>query len=185
MERHAEILDALCRVCGKRNMILSQKYKGKCLIKISAHLLPRIHDTFSLDITNDDPIRHPKHLCQSCLSKTGYKTKHPNLAANHWPLHSDSNCKVCQLYDDQCRGGRPPKAKRGRGRPRKEVNNIPPCPQPLDHDADLNIQNILKRPLSSPITKDMEKVATHILKTKLHQSDGLTASFLTGGQVNN
>ena len=46
------------------------------------------------------------------------------------------------------------------------------------------IETFLKTPLTSPLTSTLEKLGTHILKTKLAQStDHVSATFKTGGQV--
>ncbi|KAJ8018004.1 hypothetical protein HOLleu_44242 [Holothuria leucospilota] len=52
------------------------------------------------------------------------------------------------------------------------------------HDCQSDIEKMMSRPLDAPPTPSMEALGSHILKTKLQQSeDGMAVSFKTGGLV--
>ncbi|XP_070543668.1 E3 ubiquitin-protein ligase LNX-like [Ptychodera flava] len=61
--------------------------------------------------------------------------------------------------------------------PSQAKSNAESSSQPRQASSD-----ILERPLELPLTPELEKMATHLLKTKLNQSaDGKTAIYKTGG----
>ncbi|KAJ8018657.1 V(D)J recombination activating protein 1 [Holothuria leucospilota] len=61
-----------------------------------------------------------------------------------------------------------------------------PIRDSVKHSCTQDALSILQRPLDEPLTPAMEAIGSHILKSKLKQSDdGATVSFKTGGQVCN
>ena len=69
----------------------------------------------------------------------------------------------------------PPKKKRGR----------PPVPptKAVENEFSIVAQAVIQRPLTDPVTQDMERVAAHIIKSKMHQSGGIVTELSTGTQV--
>lgn len=278
LDHHKDILHELCRLCGGRARHKT-KHPRPC-----KDYLEQIKVTFAVDCSTEDGDIFPQNLCHTCYCKL-YKEKTQKAAS--WKSHPRTGaCDVCQMFDEQKKGGRPKKY-RATGRKRKAEDPVEviklletgpsssihnsekftansesiyncsicqklsnhglesPCghifcqacvvkafqdassntikckcsskihftgiksPQvyfktgfyrqlttctickasvSLDaqghHSCSSEIEEILARPLDAPITKSMEQLGTHIMKTKMKQSqDGLSVTYKTGGQV--
>jgi hypothetical protein len=99
---HGEYLDNLCRTCGKRQ----SKFKAAVnKVKEVSVYAEKIKEVFDTDVNFDNPNVHPKRICNSCYAKLFRgNTKQHTVT---WHPHTDENCKVCNLYLQQSKGGRP------------------------------------------------------------------------------
>lgn len=112
---HSDVLERLCRVCGKCVTGKSVKTKYHC-----QEFLDELERVFKVSAGTDDPHMHPKHFCHSCkriISKAGPYYKHRTVVFEGWCAHEDNSCTVCQHFARIQRGGRPSKTNRTPGRP--------------------------------------------------------------------
>ncbi len=117
---HQKILKELCRLCSCRLFIKEKKHKAKnvrCVEKYNS----LINQTFGIDVSKDDPNRHPDKFCQACLSSMYNAKRNPNSDTfiqrwenvchidTSWKLYdeSDFSCFSCMKYNTQALGGRP------------------------------------------------------------------------------
>ena len=116
---HAEVLEKLCRVCGKSLVTKTAKTKHLC----SAHG-ESLNSVFAVDITHDSSTVHPRYFCNACklvLHKTRlteYKNRTVLFAG--WCEHTDDGCSLCQHFEAVRKGGRPKKSPHTTGRPRSD-----------------------------------------------------------------
>ncbi len=107
MEHHLHCLEEQCRVCG--GLLSGQRVSYEC-DKYSLKML-------KVDTSNDDNDIHPKkfcHKCYCCLKRVEQNTgTEINIQLAEWATHTN-NCDTCQRQHKKFKGGRPPKAKRGR-----------------------------------------------------------------------
>ena len=176
MDNHLSVLGALCRVCGNRHTTYAEKSKKKSGIQIVPHIGLKIEKTFSICLAEDNLATHPTHVCLNCYSKTKdhLQADYSQDKFTDWQEHAEA-CSTCERYNAQCKGGRPPKKKRGR----------PPVPptKAVENEFSIVAQAVIQKPLTAPVTQDMERVAAHIIKSKMHQSGGIVTELSTGTQV--
>ncbi len=113
MEYHAKALSNLCRLCARRVAIRGRMDKGK----LCKDYHEKILDYYEIDasITAD---YIPTKMCSQCyrkmmnVKKSGFPAKHAQykdrakLAQNAWQEHQDGHCIPCQVYTEQCKGGK-------------------------------------------------------------------------------
>ena len=114
-QKHIQAIESLCRVCGgpvKQNRACKDHQVA-------------IQAVFSIDTTKDCDNIHPKKLCKKCYAVL---SRHNKAVAEErvylhsvqpveWRVHDAENCSVCESVTNKKKGGRPPKRRKGRGRP--------------------------------------------------------------------
>jgi len=119
VELHSSALAALCRVCGKR--LDNQRVSYFC----SSHA-EGLRRAFGLTTAGDSHEIHPQKFCNGCYrALTQYmkveeegRDYNSAISVVEWREHTDHECQTCQLYTRSKVGGRPPKGRKNRGRPR-------------------------------------------------------------------
>ncbi len=120
LKTHQEILKELCRLCSCRLFIKEKKHKAKS-VRFVEKYNSLINQTFGIDVSKDDPKRHPEKFYQACLSSMYNAKRNPNSDAfiqrwenichidTSWNLfdESDLSCFACLKYNKQSVGGRP------------------------------------------------------------------------------
>ena len=115
---HEQALGNLCRVCG--NNLHKARVSFKC-----ADYVPELIQTFSIDVSTENPKIHPTLFCHACYMVTkreqkADQEKKPFLRSTEvfqWNLHSEGSCSVCTQLVSVRKGGRPRKQTKNRGRP--------------------------------------------------------------------
>ena len=118
---HKEKLNQLCRICGQRS---SKKYEKRPPKQCESYA-SSIEAVYKINIQRDTDGIHSKTMCFRCyarmstLSKSGSSSdKKAESARNDvetsrelWTEfksdQSDSECRVCNTFNSQCKGGRP------------------------------------------------------------------------------
>ena len=118
---HTEDIDKLCRICcqflGKENYN-KENHKHK------------IEKMYFININSDNPLLHPKKICQKCYSamSTAIKRKGTTSTSpfNNWTQHTEK-CEICQrvqLLQKGIIGKRMLKVKAARkGRPKNDAKD--------------------------------------------------------------
>ena len=113
-QQHIQALGSLCRVCGgPANQNRPCKDHTEALISV-----------FNVYTTTDSPQIHPKNFCKRCYAvlqrfnkaEEGGRLFIHSVRPVEWCSHSNE-CTVCQRITKKFKGGRPPKGRKGRGRP--------------------------------------------------------------------
>ena len=114
-QQHMIALESLCRVCGGPiNQPRPCKDHSEAL-----------YAAFNVDPAADRPQIHPRCFCKRCYSvlQRYNKAEEDGKVFLHsvepveWCAHSAGFCSVCEVIETKRKGGRPPKARKGRGRP--------------------------------------------------------------------
>lgn len=124
-EYHKKCLSQLCRVCGKR--AVTRKDKGKMCTQNSNLIL----QIFNIDISKDNLDVFPDKLCTQCATFIYNHSKRQSadnlnydkvmsmiINPDIWRCYDINinidECRVCSLYEEQQKGGRPVRVKCGR-----------------------------------------------------------------------
>lgn len=118
---HRDVLERLCRICGRIAITKTMKTKYNC-----GEFLLELARAFGVSTEADDPNVHPEHFCHACkliLAKSTKSNSHKHHAHTFagWCAHSEDNCEVCEHFAGLQRGGRPKKGKRTPGRPSQDT----------------------------------------------------------------
>lgn len=197
MDNHIKKLLNLCRICGQRALKYSEITRKK-KAKIAGNYSHLIKLLFGIDIDNDIEDIHPKVLCQPCYWKliNSKKDDRPlslsqvdrdRKAVIIWKQHDDEECFTCNIYQQQSKAGQWNHDKK-MVRDGKKQSSVVCTPEKTDFtkNQDDGLYVSLKRALSSPLSKEEEKVHTSLIKRKLNLSaDKKSVVCKTGGQVNN
>ena len=120
---HVFCLTKLCRICGGRaqNSMADLQQKSPKLCK---NYVEQILYTFGIDITEDLKDIHPTCICYLCYRRLNNETTFSGESFKHlWEPHQRvGECKVCSLFNQQSKGGRPKKVKRGRPAAKKQLH---------------------------------------------------------------
>ena len=111
-DNHQTYLDRLCRLCSGKNQTRKEEVSGKVPIPTASYA-SKILSTFGVNVLADQVGVHPSHICRSCYDKLRRPMKR---IAVEWEAHfssSENSCKVCQMYQQMARGGRPEKPRVG------------------------------------------------------------------------
>ena len=111
---HSKALSELCRICGR----YLQSAKKKRSIYLCADNVTRLRDIFSVSVSTDDALIHPKQFCQAC-NTTIYNMRDGRSNALQmevckWEPHKANECSTCLRAKQAQKGGRPVRHK---GRP--------------------------------------------------------------------
>ena len=184
MEKHREILQRLCRLCGERSISSADSKKGK-VAKLCSNYIEKIADSFQVDISHDDTNIHPPHMCHTCYTRLYLRAK---KTAPTWGSHTITGvCPVCTYSIQHLSSGRKKRKKHpGIGRPRitptEFFNSLPQSPT-VSREKMLNFE-----PLSytSPI---LCKICNRSLNNALETScmhlfccECLTERYETSGE---
>ena len=126
-EFHAQCLDNLCRICGKRAQTNAQKKKGPA--KYCAKYQVKILDFYGVDVSADSTDIHPTKICDQCYRRIlnhenststvsvkygNEKEKACRVTSELWVQHAHNTCAVCSRYLLQSKPGTTIKEARGR-----------------------------------------------------------------------
>lgn len=108
MEGHQENLNKLCRVCSNRVQKFKQRNVRKPVKKCALYA-EKIKLKYNIDVSFDEPHRHPLHICHLCYSNLFVATSRE--IPNDWSAHPErGTCSVCSKVEED-KGGRPKKGK--------------------------------------------------------------------------
>ena len=92
---HKDVLEKLCRVCGRQVVTKAMKAKHTC-----ADYQEQLMAVFQVSIVKDYPETHPRFFCHSCkivlhkVSSRHTQYQHKTVAFKGWCTHVEGSCTV-------------------------------------------------------------------------------------------
>lgn len=149
-DKHNEILDKLCRVCGQK-----LKAQPKKVILCKTLFL----EVFSIDVSEEDTKVFPSSICHNCEIKMGHKKngRRINLKVWKWVPHSNTSCKTCEHFCKIQKGGRKSKKSSWRpGRPKANEN--------------FTLKDVMNLSLTKPLPEAVRKIVGHVVGIECKQT---------------
>ena len=119
MKFHLRELKVSCRVCGFK----AGNSQGYVYKTSTTHVAYKLQVAYGISVHDDDENIHPQNVCVNCYVKSQNACKNLNYKCSNqpvvWQPHKEIDCETCERFVRRNRGGKKPKATKGRGRPKK------------------------------------------------------------------
>ncbi len=167
MEFHKKALENLCRLCARKSAKKRQQRPAKdCMANKS-----KILEFYEIKV--DDSPFAPSKFCLKCYRRI-INSKNPEVRSSAdvdqkekeriqrinqiWKAHQDTDCKICQIYEVECKGGDTVFST-------KAVNQILenlPCAQDMQLclDSPPFEANLASAILNTPVSREVPAIST-------------------------